>query len=243
LAYIDSTLQANKQYEEQFNAMLLLRMEQKESARQQQELSREKEVRRLVQIRLLVISAGFAVIFILSVLLLYLYRKKRNAYLGLYRQIREQDRLADELEMMTKRYELLTQNLSPAVEKAFTEEVSTEISGDMQQYKLMLRLREYLLIDRNFTKADLERDEIVVALNTNKTYLYEAIRAVYNRTLQEHINLLRLEESRRMLEYDSHFTIEAIADACGFKSIRTFYRLFREHYHITPTDYRKMAKM
>ena len=77
---MDSTLRANKEFENQFNAMVLLRMEQKETALQQQELAREKEKRRQTQLRLLYFAVGFAVISLLLATVFILYRRKQTAY-------------------------------------------------------------------------------------------------------------------------------------------------------------------
>ena len=89
MAYMDSTLRAKEQFDKQYNAILLHRLDQKEAAKQQQELQREKEVRKHVQIRLLIISAGFVVIFTLLVLLFFLYRRNREAYGELVRKSQE----------------------------------------------------------------------------------------------------------------------------------------------------------
>ena len=156
---------------------------------------------------------------------------------GLYRQIKEQDRLAEELESMTKRYEQL---IHVATADSL-EEIEEKLPGNMQQRKLVARLHEYLLKDKKFSNSDVARDELVSELATNKTYLFESLKAVTGKTPQEYINHLRLEESRRLLDHSSHFTIEFIAEECGFTSLRTFYRIFRENYRITPAEYRKMA--
>jgi transcriptional regulator GlxA family with amidase domain len=68
------------------------------------------------------------------------------------------------------------------------------------------------------------------------------IKAVTDKSLQEYINYLRLEEARRLLDSATHLTLEAIAVECGFNSYSTFYRLFREQYQITPASYRKLAE-
>ncbi|MDR2497473.1 MAG: helix-turn-helix domain-containing protein [Tannerellaceae bacterium] len=57
----------------------------------------------------------------------------------------------------------------------------------------------------------------------------------------EYINILRLDKARQMLDCHAALTVEAIAGECGL-SARSFYRLFRERYGITPTEYRKTVK-
>jgi AraC-like DNA-binding protein len=215
IAYMDSTLQANKEYEDQFNAMLLLRMEQKESAKQQQELVREKEIRKQTQIRLLMISGGFVVISILLVLLFVFYRRKRRAYLGLYHQIKEQDRLVEELK---------------------------EMPGTKQQRLLVASFRELLLKDNYYATFDIDIQGLISKTSTNRAYFFKALKTVTGKTPMEFINNLRLDEAKRLLD-NTNLTIETIACECGFTTSSTFYRQFRDRYQITPAAYRKMAEV
>ena len=239
VAYLDSTLRANKEYEEEFSALLLLRMEQKESAKQQQELNREKEMRKNVQIRLLIISTGFVVILILSFFLFNLYRKKRSAYLGLYRQIKEQDRLADELEEMTKQCEQLSQLVPPAPDVETHNYAS--LPGNNQQRQLVSRLRDYLLQDNYFATFDINIQELILEMATNRANFFKALKTVTGKTPMEFINDLRLDEAKKLLD-NTTLTIETIALECGFNTVRTFYRQFRDKYLITPAEYRNIAK-
>jgi AraC-like DNA-binding protein len=213
MAYMDSTLQANKEYEEQFNAMLLLRMEQKEFAQQQQELVKEKKEKKQIQTRLMLISAGFVVISLLLVSLLYLYRKKRRAYLGLYRQIKEQDRLEEELKTMP---------------------------GTKQQRLLVASFREFLLKDNYYATFDIDIQELISKTSSNRAYFFKALKTVTGKTPMEFINHLRLDEAKRLLD-NTNLTIETIALECGFNTVRTFYRQFRDRYQITPAEYRNIA--
>ena len=115
--------------------------------------------------------------------------------------------------------------------------IDMKLQHGLQYRQLVSRLRNYVLKDRYFTKPDINRDELILALSTNRTTLSEAVRAVTNNTLMGYLNVLRLEEAKRMLDAHPELTIETIAEKCGF-NLRTFHRLFNEHYHITPAKYR-----
>ena len=39
-----------------------------------------------------------------------------------------------------------------------------------------------------------------------------------------------------------YYTIEAISEESGFKSSRSYYRLFRDKYGMTPSEYKKVMK-
>ena len=55
------------------------------------------------------------------------------------------------------------------------------------------------------------------------------------------ITNLKLEEAVRLL-LNSDRRIEEIAEFCGYNSIQHFSRVFREHYHMSPSTYRKQKK-
>ena len=62
------------------------------------------------------------------------------------------------------------------------------------------------------------------------------------RKIQERDRLAQaLEEASRLLDTTDNL-IETVANRSGFNSVRTFYRVFREQYHISPSDYRKLRK-
>jgi AraC-like DNA-binding protein len=152
---------------------------------------------------------------------------------GLYLQIKEQDRLRHNVETLRAR--------SVQTWHAASLQYDNE-NSNTQQRELISRLHNYLLHDKNFTKPDIDRDDVVSELITNKTYLFESVKTVTGKTLLEYINSLRLEEAKRLLESEHNLPTQTIADECGFHSRSTFYRLFDDQYHISPKEYRKMAK-
>jgi len=209
----------------------------------EEQLLVEKENNLLSHFRFGIIIFVMFVLFLLLIILFWLYYLKQKAYLGLYHQIQEKDLLILELEKMKKQFELLSLSLSqranevPVSIASFIQNGNTELL--LQQQLLVDRLREYVLTDGNYMNNDIDRDEIISALSSNRTSLSEAVKAVTNKTLMEYINFLRLEEAKRLLGKHNEFTIEAIAEKCGF-NLRTFHRLFNEHYHISPAKYRKI---
>lgn len=118
------------------------------------------------------------------------------------------------------------------------EEIPT---GNLRQHALFVRLREHLQADHNFAKTDIDANTLAVLLATNRTYLFESIKTFTGKTLQEYINVLRMEEAKRLLETTDE-TVDNIALICGCSSVRTFYRLFQSHYNLTPSTYRKIAR-
>ena len=142
-------------------------------------------------------------------------RKNRS----LYRQIKEQDRLAKEI------------TLPPE-----------PLPGNKAQRELVARLKDYLLCDDNLAQIELRREELAAAVGSNRSSLSDAVRIITGKTLIDYIRILQLEETRRLFDSHSELTVEAVAIDCGFQSTSTFYRLFRKHYGISPSEYRKMAQ-
>ncbi|MCL2511883.1 MAG: AraC family transcriptional regulator [Bacteroidales bacterium] len=160
---------------------------------------------------------------------------------GLYRQIKEQDRLVEELDAMTKQYDQVTQLIPPTAEEEFVLPENMKLpAGSKQQRQLVSRLRDFLLHDRYFANYDLDIQDLIPKMATNRTSLFEAIKAVTGKTPMEFISDLRLDEAKRLLD-NSDLTIETIATECGYTTTRTLHRQFREYYRMTPTEYRKMA--
>ena len=155
---------------------------------------------------------------------IYYYRTVTRKNKALYLQIKEQDRLVEELK------------------QAAAVDEPEYLPGDIQQQQLVTRFCEYLLNERNFAKPEINLDELISKLATNRTYFFEAVKAVTKKTPVEYIRSLQLEEAKQMLETRSDLNIETIAESSGFNSRSTFYRLFREHYQISPTEYRNIAK-
>ena len=158
-------------------------------------------------------------------------RKNRD----LYHKIKEQDRLAEELEAVSKQYEQMAQLVPSAVETGH----ALSLPGNNQQRQLVSHLREYLLKERYFANCDIDIQDLIPEMATNRTSLFEALKAVTGKTPMEFINDLRLDEAKRLLDH-SGLTIETIAVECGFNTSRTFYRQFRKRYGISPMEYRRM---
>jgi AraC-like DNA-binding protein len=224
-----------------------------------EQLRTEKQISRNRLLRLWFAGTAAVVLMLFSGFLVILYRQKDAAYWGLYQQIKEQDRLADELKQVSSQYEALEQSIARqtaentpadapvtpagalAEQPAGADSPAQPPDDDIRQRKLVDALREYILDNSHIVMADIDRNRLAVALSTNRTTLSGAVKAITGKTLMEYVHFLRLEETRKMLDSHKRLSIDAIAENYGLNA-RTFYRLFREHYKISPAEYRKMAK-
>lgn len=114
-----------------------------------------------------------------------------------------------------------------------------ELPREMQIYNdLCLLMREKkVFCDSNCNATSLARE-----LGTNRTYLADAIKMYQNgATILEFINNLRLEYAAQLLT-ESTYRIAEIELIVGFNSRTTFYRLFKDKFGLTTSEFRKIAE-
>ena len=108
--------------------------------------------------------------------------------------------------------------------------------------KLYLRICQLMEKEKPFTNAELSREELAQILGTNYKYVADAIRECSDgMTVTEFLNHHRLNYAVHLLTTTDD-TITMISDLSGFNNRSYFNRLFREHYKLTPSEYRKVAK-
>jgi len=102
-----------------------------------------------------------------------------------------------------------------------------------------LRLRIIHHIERHLGDCDLSPASIAAMLATSSRYVH-SIFTRGDETVSRYILRRRLEESARLLASTSHrsLSVSAIAFDHGFASCTNFGKVFREHYGMTPTEYR-----
>ncbi len=83
-------------------------------------------------------------------------------------------------------------------------------------------------------------DEIADYCGYSKYYFAHTIKEVTGSSFLDFLTMYRLNLACvRLRDRDSSVT--QIAFDCGFNNLRSFNRMFRKHYHTTPTEYRRKA--
>jgi AraC-like DNA-binding protein len=96
--------------------------------------------------------------------------------------------------------------------------------------------------EKPFTNAELSREELAQQLGTNYKYVADAIRECSDgMIINDFLNHYRLSYAAHLLGTTSD-AVTLIADLAGFNNRSYFNRLFREHYKLTPTEFRRAAK-
>ncbi len=103
-----------------------------------------------------------------------------------------------------------------------------------------LRLRIIRHIEKHLGDSDLSPKSIAAMLATSPRYVH-SIFTRGDETVSRYILRRRLEESARALSSSAQRSrsVSAIAFDYGFASCTNFGKVFREHYGMTPTEYRQ----
>ena len=105
--------------------------------------------------------------------------------------------------------------------------------------ELSKHLQAVILRERLYLNAQFDRQAAIEYFHLSK----ERIGAAFSQhskhtTIADFINHCRLQYAKELLATNPDMTVDDIASASGFGTRRTFSRLFKERYSITPTEYR-----
>ena len=95
--------------------------------------------------------------------------------------------------------------------------------------------------ERLYLNPDFQRQTLVYMFHSDRNRVGRVIKDFSGfSNLSAYINNYRLEYAYRLLrDLDNKQTIDSIAKASGFSTVRTFQRLFKERYGMTPAEFRE----
>jgi len=214
---------AKQQHDEQFNTMLLLRMEQKEAVKQQQKLVQEREKRQRIQLRLWIITIGFIVIFTMLSVVSLLYRKNRAAYRELVRKSQEWAQIS------------VACTREPSKEDiAYTETHISDVDRQLFEQLQQMFQNEHLYRDPAMSVEEASR-----RMRVNRAYLSRAVNQCTKKNFNSYVNEYRIKEAVRLMSAGGEkYSLEGIAFEVGFNDRKTFYTAFRKMTGLSPSVFR-----
>ncbi len=130
-------------------------------------------------------------------------------------------------------YQLLVLLLRGYVEKIVSESEFEERKCILERFKSV-----FDLIDEKYTEK-ITLTELAGCVNFSLHHFCRTFKQLTGRTTTDYINGVRLDQAVYYLK-QTNLNITEIAMKCGFDSINYFSRLFKCHYHMTPTEYRSI---
>ena len=113
------------------------------------------------------------------------------------------------------------------------KQLNTQNSVFSQKSSFLEKAQRYCF--KNYAN-DLSISEIAKHVNVHPNYLSSAFKAHYGTSLLHYINICRLQHAYEMIASKNN-SITDIAYNCGFQSIRSFNRIFKEEIGCTPKEY------
>ncbi len=92
-------------------------------------------------------------------------------------------------------------------------------------------------IDENYRDGELT--ELAAILGYDVPWLSRAVKRLLGRTYKELLQIKRLNQAAFLLQ-STRLPIADICNAVGYDNTSYFHRIFREYYHQTPKDYRRL---
>jgi ligand-binding sensor domain-containing protein/AraC-like DNA-binding protein len=103
------------------------------------------------------------------------------------------------------------------------------------------RLNLYMQSEKPYINKDLKISDLADMLNTSSHSLSYLFNQYLNVTYYDFVNEWRIAEFKKLVKEDtsSIYTLNALADLCGFSSRTSFFRSFKKSMGITPHEYIK----
>ncbi|WP_295938598.1 helix-turn-helix domain-containing protein [uncultured Alistipes sp.] len=222
--YLDSMTLAREVYDKDFNALRLLRAEQRANIQEQRAIGNELRMEtlrsRTYKRNMIFGIAGSTILAGLLLLYYILYRRKRTAY-----------------RMLLERSRQWAAQPAAAVRPGMPADAAVSD----EDLALMERLNG-ILSDRNvYLNGTLSLPGLAAMLGTNRTYLSEAVNRVTGDNFNVFINNARVREAIRLMSdpaYDK-LSMDAIWLDAGFNSRQTFWIAFKKTTGLTPSYFRR----
>lgn len=107
---------------------------------------------------------------------------------------------------------------------------------------LFARIEETITQPDTYANPRLTRKMLADMLDTNETYIHQAITHHTALTFTGYLTRYRVEQARILLDDDEIYTNNEIMNRCGFGSRSSYYRHFRRHYGMSPEMYRNAVE-
>lgn len=107
------------------------------------------------------------------------------------------------------------------------------------RYTLIQKSVNYIL--NNFDQPSLSLESVAEYVGATRNHLSAVFSQKFNIRFNEYLNNVRLNYAHDLLRNTGQ-SITQIAFSCGFGTLRTFNRVFKKSFHMTPSEFRNLQK-
>jgi two-component system, response regulator YesN len=122
--------------------------------------------------------------------------------------------------------------------QALLEEVRDKLAEKRSMRHEDLIKHIHQMIEEHYGDSNLSLNWIADKLDLSPSYVGRIYKQITLNALIDVINSVRMERSIELLE-GTHYSVAEIAERIGYTNPSYFYRMFKKHYGVTPTDYRR----
>lgn len=151
--------------------------------------------------------------------------------------------LVDEFENKRKYNLLYQKNLLNLIilDTIRKKEASTPNNGGKRADNNSIAQQVALFIHLHY-REQLTLKDISSHFSYTNNHLSKLFQNTFNMSITQYLCKTRLEQAEKLL-LCSDMTVTQIYSESGFPSLSTFFRIFKQHYGISPKEYQKKAKM
>ncbi|RVU35620.1 hybrid sensor histidine kinase/response regulator [Rheinheimera riviphila] len=95
------------------------------------------------------------------------------------------------------------------------------------------------IFEHVYQDPEVQVQDIAAAFGKSASVLQKLAKQYLTQSLKESLRDFRLQQAERLLDQHSECSIDLIAEQCGFGSTRSLQRDFKEHFQLTPQQYRE----
>ena len=119
-------------------------------------------------------------------------------------------------------------------------QLQKEKSGSKEKDNLFEKINSRMSSEKLFARSDINLEQLAKKVNSNSKYVSKAIKENAGMNFNQYVNAFRIEEAKKVLLDDEtkNWSMEAIAEECGFNNHTTFYKSFKNNTGLTPSVFR-----
>lgn len=105
--------------------------------------------------------------------------------------------------------------------------------------ELKLQLGELMESEKPYLISDFTLDDLAGMINVSRHHASQLLNEYFEQSFYDFINYHRIKEAKKLLRNDvDKLSIDKIAFDCGFNNRISFYRVFKKHVGLAPSEYR-----